>query len=100
MVKLEKSASFVQMTRAFGKFYPAFRPLIASRLLLLAKNPFDPALKTRQVYTKRYGTMLSSEIKNDIRIIWDFAGSKKTRIRLLAIGSHKEPLKVYSRRGG
>lgn len=97
---LEKSESFVQMTQAFGKFYPAFRPLLVTRLQLIAKNPFHRTLDTRQVFTKRYGTRWSSVIRNDIRIIWDFSGKKKTRIRLLAIGSDKQPMKVYSKRQG
>lgn len=75
---------------------------VYSKVLLalrrLKKNPFDPYLDTKKVYIKGHKLRWASLVTDDMRIIWDFADTRQTRIKLLTIGSNKEPLKVYKER--
>jgi mRNA-degrading endonuclease YafQ of YafQ-DinJ toxin-antitoxin module len=61
----------------------------------LKRKPFQPALKTHKVDTKRFGEKYSSSVTQDIRIIWDFTKDKEIRILLLDFGGHEGKHKVY-----
>ena len=62
-------------------------------LYKLAINPFEIGLKTHKVKTKMNGSVYSTRITGDLRIIWKFEGGKI--ILVLAIGGHSGKHSVY-----
>lgn len=97
MIYLIRTPTFKQTVQVITLNNPTLKPKIVSTLILMQNNPFYSGLKTKKVYTKKYGQKWSSVVKNDIRIIWDFYQEKgiSRKIRLLTIGTNKEPLRVY-----
>ena len=91
------------------EFLPNFRSKakkLTSRNLLLAKklsktfqllqtNPLHPSLRSHKVDAKSQKDVWSSSVTGDIRIIWEYAGSRINVITLIVIGSHSGSWKVY-----
>ena len=96
MIQLILSPAYAQTVRVLELNQRSIKTSINATLSRIRKNPFDPYLKTKKVYSQKYGSKWSSLVKNDIRIIWDFYGGSGEKIQILAIGTNKEPLKVYS----
>jgi mRNA-degrading endonuclease YafQ of YafQ-DinJ toxin-antitoxin module len=88
--------SYLQTVKVLRLHHPSLRTPIETTLSRLKKNPFDPLLRSKKVYSQKYGTKWSSVVKNDLRIIWDFYGTSCEKIQILTIGTNKEPLKVYT----
>ena len=63
-------------------------------LKILVDEPFHPRLKTHKVQISNYGTVYSSSITKDIRIIWELENDKITMV-LLDIGGHSGSKGVY-----
>lgn len=63
-------------------------------LKILVDDPFHSKLKTHKVQITNYGTVYSSSITEDIRIIWDIENEMVT-IVLLDIGGHSGSKGVY-----
>lgn len=95
MIRLQRTPLFERTVRTIVINNPKARTLITVALKRMKKNPFAPQLDTKRVYTKRHKLRWGSMVKDDMRIIWDFADAKQTRIILLTIGGNKEPLNVY-----
>lgn len=96
MIQLILQNSYLQTARVLRLHQPSLKTLIESTLSRIKKNPFDPMLRTKKVYSQKYGIKWSSVVKNDLRIIWDFHGNSGEKIQILTIGTNKEPLKAYS----
>jgi mRNA-degrading endonuclease YafQ of YafQ-DinJ toxin-antitoxin module len=96
MISLVLSPLFIKTRSVILLNQSSLRTPIESTLSRLKKNPFDPMLRSKKVYSQKYGTKWSSVVKNDLRIIWDFYGSSGDKIQVLTIGTNKEPLKAYS----
>lgn len=95
MIRLIRGLQFKRIVRVIVINNPSLKTRIARVLYLLRKNPFHPSLKTTRIYTKRKRLHWSSVVTDEMRIIWDFMDTKKTKIMLLTIGGNQEPLKVY-----
>ncbi len=61
----------------------------------LSINPAHPSLKSHKVYTSDYGSIWSSWVTGDIRVIWDYDSEERLIILLLDIGGHSGIRKVY-----
>lgn len=95
MLILQASPLFQRTVRTVILNNRNVRSKIQLALRRLRKNPFDPYLDTKKVYTKRAKLRWGSLVTDDMRIIWDFSDAKQTKIKLFTIGGDKEPLKVY-----
>ncbi len=73
------------------------RQKLGQTLIILSETPFDLALKTHKVNSKKFGERYSSRLTGDLRIIWDF--DKDTRlvkiIMIQDIGGHSGNKGVY-----
>lgn len=69
---------------------------VETAVIKLGNNPFDPALKSHKVNSRKYGTKWSSRVTGDIRIIWDFGKAKQPIIIAFDIGGHSGKSKVYN----
>jgi mRNA-degrading endonuclease YafQ of YafQ-DinJ toxin-antitoxin module len=67
----------------------------ANTIEKLKLNPNNPSLKSHKVITPKFGTVFSSRVTGDLRIIWDFDGDNITVIDLLDIGGHSGGKGVY-----
>lgn len=63
-------------------------------LKVLVDAPFHSKLKTHKVHITNYGIVYSSQVTQDIRIIWDLEKERITII-LLDIGGHSGSKGVY-----
>jgi mRNA-degrading endonuclease YafQ of YafQ-DinJ toxin-antitoxin module len=61
-------------------------------LKLLKQDPFYPSLKSHKASTKNFGTLWSSWVTGDLRIVWEFDKKEKNVIQIKGIGTHK----IYS----
>ena len=62
-------------------------------LVKFSEDPFYPSLNTHKVFISDYGSVYSSSVTGDIRVIWSL--EEDYVLRLLDIGGHEGSRKVY-----
>lgn len=95
MLIFQRTRRFERAIRTIVLNNRSVRSKITLALRRLKRNPFNPRLDTKKVFLKKNKLRWASLITDEMWIIWDFSDAKKTKIKLIAIGSDKEPLKVY-----
>jgi mRNA-degrading endonuclease YafQ of YafQ-DinJ toxin-antitoxin module len=81
MYKLEPTKAF---ERGLKKLMRNDQRIVASKLKIMAEDPFHPSLRTKKV--KRLKDVFECSINMDIRVLWMYEGDKL--ILLVNIGHH------------
>ena len=92
MKTLVLASSFKRAFKRLIKRQPELKKQIEERLVLLAKNPFEPLLQTHKLQGKLTGAWACS-VEYDCRIVFSFVkneDSGEEEILLIDIGTHDE----------
>ena len=85
------ASSFKRAYKRLIKRQPELKKQIEERLVLLAKNPFEPSLQTHKRQGKLSGAWACS-VEYDCRIVFSFVKNEDSgeEILLIDIGTHDE----------
>lgn len=89
---VELSGQYHGIYQAFVGKHPDLKQTIVERIMIFRKNSTDTRLHTHAL-RKRLQGQYAFSVTNEIRIVFEWVG--KSKVRFLAIGSHKN---VYSRK--
>ncbi len=89
---IELSGQYHLMYQTFIGKHADLKQTVIERVKFFRNNPNDTRLRTHALRKRLKGTF-SFSITNDIRIVFEWVG--KTKVRFLAIGSHKN---VYGKK--
>ncbi|HEC63934.1 MAG TPA: hypothetical protein ENI23_01425 [bacterium] len=91
MYRLQLTPKFQRAYKKLSKKDKRLGSLVDERLELLRGNPKDSKLRSHVVYRDSYlGTIWSSRVNGDVRILWSYDNQKRLTIILLKVGGHDE----------
>lgn len=85
--EIRLSPRFAKQLRKFKKKDKVLAEKVVAILKSIAKDPFNPAMRTHKVQSRSFEQAWSSRFTGDIRIIWDFLDDEAI-IMALDVGGH------------
>jgi mRNA-degrading endonuclease YafQ of YafQ-DinJ toxin-antitoxin module len=87
---LEPTAPFRRDVKRLTKKDKGLAKLLDKKLEMLSRNHEHQSLLTHKIDQTSYGSIYSSRVNGDIRVLWSFDADDTIIILLLKLGGHDE----------